>query len=186
MIIHVLGITCAGKDTLMEYIASNYEGVGLVQVGKEMRKRHPPEYFKGLGAMQSTEEEVRQIYCEQYGQVKHNRLVLVSSQPRLISQVSFVYEVDGHRKRAFLFIRASDAEINHRVNERFPNWRTDESHLKSRELSLQRINNDRIQNYDTILEIISQGDDDILVYDTEDVSVMARRLMDYVTYRMNH
>lgn len=83
-IICLMGITCSGKDTLAERMQELHpDNVGLIQIGKEMRKRHPPEYFKGLGAMAHTETEVWSIFEEQKKLSEDKKLIVLTGVPRL-------------------------------------------------------------------------------------------------------
>ena len=187
MYIHILGVTCAGKDTLIEHIVANNPNCGAIQVGKEFRRRYPAGFFKGLGAMASTEKEALEIYTEEREKCKDKQFIFVSSQPRLITQVRAIEESEPGARRIYIFLRASDEEINRRIEERFPldSWSMSPDQLdknqQSRNLACQRVTNDRIQNYDVLLELIVM-ECTILVIDTCPVEVLADLVMSYIQH----
>lgn len=192
MFIHILGVTCVGKDSLIEFLAQKFPNdIGTIQVGKEFRKRYPPEFFKGLGAMQSTEDEAYKIYCEEREKCRDKKHIFVSSQPRLITQVSRIEESEPGTKRLYIFIRCSEEEINRRINERFPlddlEITSSEYHkaLNSRHLASDRVINDRIQNYDVLLELIAR-EAEIIVLESCPVESLAECVMSHVSFMENH
>lgn len=191
MFVHILGVTCAGKDTLIEHIVANNPEIGAIQVGKEFRKRYPPEFFKGLGAMQSTEDEAYEIYWEQREKCRGKKHIFVSSQPRLITQVAKIEASEPDAQRLYVFIRCSDDEINRRINERFPiehlELTSPEYHkgLNSRHLSADRVINDRIQNYDVLLELIARQAE-IIVLESCPVEELANVVLQHVNFMENH
>lgn len=150
-IYYVWGVTCVGKDTLMDRADQIYPNlVGLVNVGKEFRRRYPPEYFKGKGAMQSTEVEAREIFEEQLNaRIKEDkRIILVSGQPRLVSQLDFTMR---KYPGTLLWMHVSDETLMKRLEGRFP------GDPGAFELSKKRLSNDRIQLFDVMFEILKRG-----------------------------
>lgn len=144
-VIAVGGVTCAGKSTLMQALAQ-MPHFGTIEVGKEMRKRYPPEFFKGKAAMKETEEEVWQIFDEQYK--KHLRdpdcaAIFSDGQPRLPSQVYRMYNMIGPYN--FIMMHASRERLERRARQRS----TDQGNL---DLALARITNDNAQLYEVLLE----------------------------------
>lgn len=88
LIFCIIGISGCGKSTFINETVAQYpDEFGAIQVGKEMRKRYPPEFFKNRGAMEETEDVVFQIFEEQYNNNKGKKIVLVDGQPRMPSQV---------------------------------------------------------------------------------------------------
>lgn len=148
---YVLGTTCSGKDFLIETAIQKYPDIfGAVQVGKEFRKRYPPEYFKGSGAPDHTEKEALEIFVNQHDAavVAGKKIILVSAQPRRPSQVEPVMrKAPGE----ILWLFADEEETMRRMARRF---KDDQA---SMELSIQRLNNDRIMLYDTLFQIVSRG-----------------------------
>lgn len=146
-LICVCGVTCSGKDTFVERAAELYPRiVGTIQVGKEMRLRHPPEYFKGLGAMADTEPETWAIFDEQYKRMEGQgkSIIFVSGMPRLKGQVE---KLQRYCDPTFLFLYVSEDVLSKRLDERFKN------NPSARELSIKRMVNDKIQLYDIMMEI---------------------------------
>lgn len=182
MYIHILGVTCVGKDTLIEHLASTNQDVGAIQVGKEFRKRYTAGHFKGLGAMASTEDEAFAIYTEQAALIKDKRYKFVSSQPRLITQVARIEESEPGAKRLYVFIRASDEAIQQRIDIRFENMI---NIIEAKELAKQRVINDRIQNYDVLLELIKRQAE-IIILDSCPIEELAATVMKHVQYYMSH
>ncbi len=146
-LICILGITCTGKDTLVERMVEKYPDVGAVQVGKEFRKRYPPERFKGLGAMPDTEKESWEIFDEQLALCKDKSIVLITAQPRMESQVNEIMN-RCVIKPEFYALTCSKEELQRRIIKRFDNqeegWLT---------LAQQRVNNDKIQLYEVLLTL---------------------------------
>lgn len=161
-VISILGITNTGKDTLAERMQQLYpEEIGLIQVGKEFRKRYPPEHFKGLGAMKSTEPEAWSIFDSLYKDLTNKQLIIVVSQPRMISQL---HEFQKRCPNAhYYLLTCSEEEQRKRMLARFNNQK--EGWLA---LAQERLINDRIQHYDLLVEMISMRLDIEEVYDTTD------------------
>lgn len=133
-IIFVMGLTCSGKTTMIEAVQKFYP-VGLIQVGKEMRRRHPPEYFKGLGAMDETEDEVWGIFLEQLASHADKEVILVDGQPRSVTQVEKCIDLVRDREKVFVWLATPVDEIKKRAEAR------DDSEA-AKELTMQRIVND--------------------------------------------
>jgi ribose 1,5-bisphosphokinase PhnN len=84
ILIAIIGPTCAGKGTLIAHLLERHPDWAAVQVGAEMRRRHPPEFFQGRAAMAETEPEVWEIFRAQWQAAAdhHAPVVLVDGQPR--------------------------------------------------------------------------------------------------------
>lgn len=94
-LIHVIGGTNAGKSTFLHQLANHSPalGVHLVEVGKILRAKYPPEKFKGQMAPDETEKEAWSLYCAGVREGFKNPLcsfILVDGQPRRMSQYSKV------------------------------------------------------------------------------------------------
>jgi hypothetical protein len=167
----VLGITCSGKDYLIDYAISKHpEKFGVVQVGREFRKRYPPEYFKGSGAPDHTEVEALEIYKEQFTKALGKPYILVSSQPRRPSQVQPCVEhcLANDYQPVALFLYAPGIVVTNRIESRF---KDDES---GKTLAQARVTNDKVQFYDTIFELLKleeQGIVKIVTLDQRDQRV---------------
>lgn len=149
-IYYAFGVTCAGKDTLMDRAQELYPNlVGLVNVGKEFRKRYPPEYFQGKGAMLHTEREAIEIFETQLAeQRKDKKIIFVSGQPRMVAQIK---ETIGKYSGTILWLHVSDETLKQRLEKRFV------GDPGSYQLSLKRLSNDRIQLFDVVFELIKSG-----------------------------
>lgn len=175
-LIFVIGATNAGKSTLIE--AAKHLGHGTVEVGKAMRAKHPPEYFKGSGAPEHTEIEAWQCMLDE---------MLLADQVRLpdgsgwqpLPDGSWVNHVTGAFRFGagaprFCFIDGQPRSLRqfHRVRRDFPHYQTTFLHLwapntereiraRNRdrfdaaklELSLSRLNGDLPVLYDIIFHI---------------------------------
>jgi adenylate kinase family enzyme len=96
LIVGLVGVTNVGKTTLLDYLRQR-AGYGFIEIGKEMRRRYPPSHFQGLGAMKATEDEVWQIFDEQYAAACAAGAVIIISdgQPRMVDQVHTMHRKVG-------------------------------------------------------------------------------------------
>lgn len=145
MVYYVVGLTCVGKDTFLERAHELYPNVfGLVQVGKEFRRRYPPGYFDGKAAMPHTENEALEIYAEQLAAALQKKITLVCGQPRMVDQIRNTIDKNPG---TVIWMHVSDETLAQRVSLRFPNDQP------SVDLSTKRLLNDRIQLYDVIFHL---------------------------------
>lgn len=147
LIVSLMGITNSGKSTIINAAkAIDYYKIGFVEVGKEMRRRYPPETFKGKGAMASTEDEVLEIYHEQLQAAKDSgaKLIFIDGQPRMACQVPMMLE---NPNRKFLVIKEDDEVILERIKNR-------DTDPKAVELSMLRFNNDKVQLFDVMTALL--------------------------------
>lgn len=92
-VIFVLGATCAGKSTFLEAASKAFHTtLGLVEIGKEMRRLFPPEYFKGSAAPTHTEGLALELFQNGIGRHRAlgKKVILVDGQPRNPSQVTTI------------------------------------------------------------------------------------------------
>jgi len=143
LVVSVIGVTNAGKSTLMDHMRS-VDGCACIEIGKEMRRRHPPEYFQGLGAMAETEQEVWEIFDEQHSDALHRGapLVLIDGQPRLESQVLQLRIRVG--KYRLLQLHAPHDELRRRAEAR------DGASPGALQLTERRLVNDYRQLYEVL------------------------------------
>ena len=149
MIIFVCGITCSGKDTICEHFANL--GNGVIQVGKELRRRHPAAYFEGLGAMQKTEDEAWDIFSQQYKSQYYKEKIFVSGQPRLRTQVRVCNGFAPLRAKHYIFIDVDDNVAIDRIHKRF-------TIEQDRDLAHARLKNDKVQCYEVIMGLVDFTD----------------------------
>lgn len=138
----ILGVTNVGKSTLLSSL--DKEEFATVEIGKEMRRRYPPEFFKGKAAMSETEDEAFRILTEQLKEA-NGRPVVIDGQPRMRSQVTRV--LDTLTNPHFILLTCYDEELRRRINAR-------DSDEANRELSRQRLINDKVQLYDVLTALI--------------------------------
>jgi hypothetical protein len=110
-----------------------------------MRKRYPPEYFKGRAAMPETENEVWTIFEEQLmaGTTAGANIILIDGQPRMTKQVEIIRTKYGHCRHAYLHLMASREACEERARGR-------DASPDALALSMKRMDNDRIQLFDVL------------------------------------
>ena len=152
-ITYVLGTTCVGKSTLIEKAAEYSKDVHIIQVGKELRRRHPPEYFQGKGAMDFTEHEVEEIFSEEVHKAAMlgKCEILVDGNPRSIEQLYLLGLFPAIEPR-FWWINAKESLVEKWLNKRFA------GDYDGRELAQQRIINDRVQLYPLLFTLQYEHD----------------------------
>lgn len=138
----ILGVTNVGKSTLLSSL--NKEEFATVEVGKEMRRRYPAEFFKGKAAMQETEDEAFEIFTEQYA-AAGEKPVVIDGQPRQVSQIDRVLKVLKYP--FFILLHAPEEELKHRIHKR-------DKDTEWASLSERRLDADRIQLYDVLAELM--------------------------------
>lgn len=91
----IIGPTCAGKGTFIDYLVKEVPKVHLVQVGKMMRAKYldpasphyQPNYFKGSAAPSHTEKEAWQMMLDGIAAApKGTHSIIVDGQPRTVHQ----------------------------------------------------------------------------------------------------
>lgn len=87
-VIHIMGGTCTGKTTLVDTLAKR-PSVHAIFVGRMLRAKYGPDYFKGQAAPAHTQVEAWAIYWQglQEAQASNKSIVLVDGQPRDIGSV---------------------------------------------------------------------------------------------------
>lgn len=168
MIVCLMGPTCSGKSTFIQsLLTTNPDTIGAIEVGKEMRRRHPPEYFNGLGAMEHTEKEVWDIFEEQFEANRGKRIILVDGQPRLPSQVDKLIDFASKHLHTlyYLLFNVTKEETFERLQKRHAD------DLKSQALGFARSTNDKVQLYDVLVELTKQ-DQGIGMFVYPDISFM--------------
>lgn len=137
-IIFVIGSTNAGKTRFLNGMQSGFpDVVGLVQVGKIMRAKYPPDYFKGQGAPLHTQEEAITIMTSGLGECRRNKvdIALVDGQPRDTKQLHYIREMYA-KEAFFLHLWAPQKVLLQRAAER------DGDSLQAFDLSYQRLKTD--------------------------------------------
>lgn len=152
--VYIIGVTCSGKDHLMDYIESKDPTVGSVRVGKIMRERYPPDYFKGSGAPEHTEQEALKIFEDEIERLKDKRVVLISGQPRRLSQIEHTI---GKYPGIVVWLHADEDVLKQRIEKRS---------AADQELAFARIKNDQIDLYKVIHHLWCDSGISMVAYDT--------------------
>ncbi len=63
-LVFMMGPTNAGKSTVLKYLKETRNDVGLIEVGKALRAKYGPDYFKGQAAPAHTAVEAWSIMLE--------------------------------------------------------------------------------------------------------------------------
>lgn len=85
----VLGATCVGKSTFLNKIKDWLgDQCHLIEVGKALRAKYPPEYFEGQGSPAKTQAEAIKLVRQgiSAGEEAGVRLIIVDGQPRDLEQ----------------------------------------------------------------------------------------------------
>lgn len=161
-LVYVIGCTNVGKSTLLNYAAAQ-PGVGLVEVGKMMRAKYPPEHFQGQSNPTHTAAEAWQMYLD--GVARHTaagaQLILIDGQPRDRTQTLELLATRGVR-RMFLHLWAPEEVRRGRAELR------DAGRPDLLELSRRRMLNDPPQVYD-VLSRLHASTEIVHTVDTSDV-----------------
>lgn len=143
LLFSLFGQTNTGKSHLCDFLRKR-EHIGLIEIGREMRRRHPPEYFEGKGAMDKTEAEVWRIVDEARVRNAGKQVIVIDGQPRLKRQVDELRDRFG--PFAMIWLHAPDSVLRDRAIKRAAG---DRAQLK---LSLDRMVNDRVQLFEVLHE----------------------------------
>lgn len=153
----VMGPTCSGKSTLLEELthAISPDDLGLVEVGKMMRAKYPPEHFQGQCNPKHTQQEAWEM-CESAirgHKADGKTFIVVDGQPRDREQArlcaSRFPEEDGYNCEYILL----DASLE----ERERRARIDRSGDDLEKLAIPRLTNDMIAYYGVLVELAFLG-----------------------------
>lgn len=152
----VMGMTCAGKSTLFDYfsdkISKGILNFGLIEVGKEMRKRYPPEHFQGQSNPKHTAQEAWQIFLGQYAEHKQSgkKIILCDGQPRDIDQTHAM--VTDFPNAHYIMLDVPHNLRRARAVQRFP-IEQKENH----DLTMKRLYNDYRGGFEVLLTLARLG-----------------------------
>lgn len=124
-VIFIMGATCSGKGTFCQYAKKELgKDLATFSIGDEMRRRHPdPDYFKGKAALEETQDEVEQIFKEQFeaSLASKARIIIVDGQPRLPRAVDHIFKFkNAFLDYRFVLLHASAEARKRRIANRFP------------------------------------------------------------------
>ena len=150
-VISIFGMTNSGKSTLLDHMR-HFKDIGVIEVGKEMRKRYPPGYFDGKGAMAKTEDEVWKIVDTSYAAAQRagRKVVLLDGQPRLPVQIQQLESRFG--PFALIWLHTHEEVIRERSEARAQT-------PEGLELSNKRMINDKCHLYDVMFHYMDRGFD---------------------------
>lgn len=151
-IVPIMGTTCAGKSTLINKArARNNPKIGLVEIGKILRAKYPPEFFKGQAAPAHTQEEAWNLCFDAVN--KHLEvgceLILIDGQPRDLRQLATMMKDPwpGLYQVWYVLLHASMEERERRA-------RQDRADTQGNlDLALARIKNDMVNYYDILVHL---------------------------------
>lgn len=155
---HVIGPTNAGKTTFLEF-AGKRPDVGLIEIGKVLRAKYPPEHFAGLSNPAHTAVEAWQIYLDTLAAhvAAGKRLVLADGQPRDVKQTQEILDHPSHR--IFLHLWAPQLVRHARALAR------DAGNPEKIALSMKRLASDDQSCYEVVVRL-ECADEVVLHYDT--------------------
>lgn len=147
----VVGATNVGKSTFLSAIRSALgKQVHLVEVGKWMRAKYPPEHFKGQAAPAHTQKEALEML---FGGIEKGRedgatIILVDGQPRDVEQsqtikAKFRDEMELNLGVLHLVCPREERERRARARDLSP---------EAIQLSLDRMDRDILQLHEVLID----------------------------------
>jgi predicted kinase len=164
----IMGTTCSGKSTFLNDAVKEYEDqVGIVQVGKLLRAKYPPEYFEGQAAPEKTKEEAWHICKEQVDlhMLQGKKIILVDGQPRDEEQANLCLDTwnKPNIHKHFILLDAPLEVRKSRAEKRFSKKHKDyKANLK---LAYNRLEGD-CNNYYYVLKTLINHNTSIRYIDT--------------------
>jgi len=158
-LVFVIGPTNVGKTTLMDML-SKFPGIGTVEVGKRMRAKYPPSYFKGSAAPAHTETETMAMCTDtiEEHQAAGKKICFIDGQPRSLKQLDFFAALPN--PKLFWLQWASEGVRTERALKRDA---ADEAKLQ---LSMDRMRGDCVTLFDIVTMLIHRGEQ-VAVRNTE-------------------
>jgi len=165
----VIGATNAGKSTLLEAAKKQYgDTLALVEVGKALRAKYPPSYFKGQQNPKHTAVEAWKLMVDGVDAAaaanSRAQIILVDGQPRDIQQTHDVinqYLFNNPLFRAGVLHLYAPIEVRQeRAQKR------DGDNAERLALSMARIHNDMAPLYDVMSLIHADAGYKLFTFDT--------------------
>lgn len=151
VIVPVMGCTCAGKSTFMQYARSvEDERIGIVEVGKMLRAKYSPSAFEGKANSPKHAVEAWELFMKCVDDLLNagKTLILIDGQPRDMQQLEDMLTLFGnHHTLIFVLLHASLEVREHRART----FRADTP--ENLELALQRLRNDMVLYYDLLVNL---------------------------------
>lgn len=150
----IFGSTNVGKSTYIEKAAANRGPwsnlkIATAQIGKELRKRYPPSYFKGSGACDHTEKEALDLLQQFVDQSQDADVLLIDGQPRRVDHIDPILKMCPELEVIWLF--EPDEIITERAKKRAEQSDDPIGHFK---LSKARMVNDKLQLWPVVWELL--------------------------------
>ncbi len=190
--IFLMGISCSGKSTLLQAAQTEddlrrIEGLdpvfGVIEVGKTLRERYPPEHFKGEGAPAHTQEEALDIFRTRMDAFTHLPIVLVDGQPRNTDQIEAVVNhttAKCHRTPLLLVLHASEEILFKRADLR------DTEDEEATQLAHTRIKGDATFLYPVLTCLSAIHDIPAVIIDAESPTFTAQALKQIHLFRQTN
>lgn len=147
----VVGATNVGKSTFLNAIKLALgKQVHLVEVGKWMRAKYPPEHFQGQAAPAHTQEEALHMLFGgiREGEANGSTIILVDGQPRDIEQAREIMawsEKDWTWTKATIHLVCPREERERRARLREP------GNAAALQLSLDRLDRDVLSLHEVLI-----------------------------------
>lgn len=146
----VVGATSVGKSTFLQTIKDvGGNQVHLVEVGKQMRAKYPPEHFQGQCNPAHTAAEALQMCLEgiEAGEKAGAKIILVDGQPRDVKQAQDILasKVAGNRTKGVIHLMCHREERERRARVR------EKDNPGALQLALDRLDRDVLQLHEVMI-----------------------------------
>ena len=165
----IMGPTCAGKSAFLSAVQERYSSVGLVEIGKLLRAKYPPAYFKGQDAPAHTANEAWDLLLAGVAECGKRAVsaVLIDGQPRDLPHVEMVCKTYTRQPELyicrFVHLFASREICEERAARR------DAGDPEKLQLSRERMVNDRARLYEVLHMLKLQHNVQVCSFDTANV-----------------
>lgn len=146
----VVGATNVGKSSFLTAIRDvGGNQVHLVEVGKQLRAKYPPEHFQGQCNPAHTADEALQMCLDgiEAGEKAGAKIILVDGQPRDVKQAQDIlaWRGAGNRTKAVIHLMCPREERERRARVR------EAEHPSALELALARLDRDVLQLHEVMI-----------------------------------
>lgn len=157
--VFVIGATNTGKSFLLDSVR-RHPDCGVIEVGKEMRRRYPPSHFQGQAAPAHTAEEAWQVYLDGMTENAKKALIWCDGQPRDLIRTERILALNPEKyPRLFIHLWASKAVRENRARGR------DGSDPEKLALAMARLDADLPPLYDVLSRLLI-AQETVLTYGT--------------------
>lgn len=149
-LVFVMGPTCCGKSTLLKYM-NERDDVGLVEVGRKLREKYSPEYFKGQNNPKHVAEEAWALCLSEIArcEAEGKSIILIDGQPRDTKQARLcaIGAEMEHYPKTFVLMDCG-------LEERERRARASRSGADLETLALPRLKEDMVAYYAVLYELL--------------------------------